>query len=492
MGFITWIADKFGTKTALPAPARRSYSAAAVSRLTASWTTTNKSADADLRGGLKVLRARARDLERNNDYARRFLDMCIDGIVGDKGVRLQNKALNANGSLDKSANDKVEAAWADWGRLGVCEVTGLFDWVMVQALAVRTWKRDGECLVRMRKDARNRHRFALQFIDVDQLDERYNDQLANGNQIRMGVEVDSDGKPVAYHLLKFHPSDIMAATSQERIRVPASEIIHLFMAERHGQTRGIPRMACGMTTINNVGGYVEAAIINARTGASKMGFFTRTNDAGLMESDEKDDKGNFITDADPGSFDVLPIGYDLKTFDPAYPSNEFDAFMQRNLKGVASGWGVDYHRLASDYTDASWSSVRQSAADERDNWKFDQQVFIARFVRPIFEAWLSMALLTQALRLPVDKYEKLNSPRWQPRRWSWVDPAKEEQARTEAYQQRRSSLTRLLAEQGEDIEDLFDELEAEQKLAQAKGITLPPLAGSAKEVPPNGTEDTQP
>lgn len=97
MGFITWIADKFGTKTALPATDRRSYSAAAVSRLTASWTTTNKSADADLRGGLKVLRARARDLERNNDYARRFLDMCIDGIVGDmraaaeQGVKRQRQ-----------------------------------------------------------------------------------------------------------------------------------------------------------------------------------------------------------------------------------------------------------------------------------------------------------------------------------------------------------------------------------------------------------------
>lgn len=489
MGMISWLSDKFGTKTALPTPARRSFSAAQVSRLTASWTTTNKSADADLRGGLSVLRARSRDLERNNEYARRFLDMCVDGIVGDKGIRLQNKAANANGTLDKSANDKVEAAWADWGRLGVCEVSGMFDWTMVQALAVRTWKRDGECLVRLRRDARNKHRFALQFIDIDQLDERHNDQLKNGNQIRMGVEVDSDSRPVAYHLLKYHPSDIMAATSQERVRVPADQIVHLFNAERPGQTRGIPRMAPAMTSINNIGGYVEAAIINARTGASKMGFFTKTNDAAQFESDEKDERGNFITDADPGSFDILPTGYDLKTFDPAYPSNEFDDFMKRNLKGVSAGWGVSYHRLANDHTDASWSSVRQAAGDERDGWKFDQQVFIARFVQPIFEAWLSMALLTQALRLPVDKFEKLNSPRWQPRRWTWVDPMKEEQARTEAYQQRRSSLTKLLAEQGEDIEEVFDEIAAEQQLAAAKGITLPPLAAPVKEVPTNGPEE---
>ncbi|MCI0539084.1 MAG: phage portal protein [Verrucomicrobiales bacterium] len=54
---------------------QRNYNAAQESRLTADWQATTVSADLAMRGKIRVLRNRARSLERDNDYARRFFKL---------------------------------------------------------------------------------------------------------------------------------------------------------------------------------------------------------------------------------------------------------------------------------------------------------------------------------------------------------------------------------------------------------------------------------
>ena len=95
---------------------RRNYTAAATERLFAGWTTASRTADEDIRRTLKIIRARARELERNNDYAKKFLKLCVANIVGPNGMGMQNKAKDFNGALDKLANDQIEEAWQEWGK----------------------------------------------------------------------------------------------------------------------------------------------------------------------------------------------------------------------------------------------------------------------------------------------------------------------------------------------------------------------------------------
>ena len=70
MGFLENIARRFSAKPAPRPQNRRDYNAAMLSRLTASWTTTNLSANSDIYRNLDVLRARSRDLAQNNVYAK--------------------------------------------------------------------------------------------------------------------------------------------------------------------------------------------------------------------------------------------------------------------------------------------------------------------------------------------------------------------------------------------------------------------------------------
>jgi hypothetical protein len=68
----------------------------------------------------------------------------------------------------------------------------------------------------------------------------FNYLMPNGNQIRMGVETDPYGLPVANHLWKRHPAEYSTAP-QFRIRVPAAEIVHLFTRSASGRPARLSR-----------------------------------------------------------------------------------------------------------------------------------------------------------------------------------------------------------------------------------------------------------
>ena len=463
-----------------PSRARRSYNAAMVDRLTADWTTINKTAKAELRYALKSLRARSRELARNNDYARKFLKMVGSNVVGPQGIKLQVRARDDNGKLDGFANDLIEKHFMRWGRPGSCTVDGKLGWMDAQRLFIESVARDGEVLVRKVRGraARNDYGFALQFIEADHLDEGLNDTLRNGNRIEMGIEFNAWKRPVAFHILDKHPgSDTYSVGGRTYSRVPAADIYHPFIMERAGQPRGVPWMASAMLHLQMIGGYEEAELVAARIGASKMGFFT-SPDADGYAGDEDDD-GNLTMEAEPGLFEQLPSGLSVETFDPNHPNSQYSAFIKAALRGVASGIGVSYNALASDLEGVNYSSIRQGALDERDLWRVLQWWDINHFCAPVFEDWLLAFLTTRLSSLPPRKFDKFNAPVWSPRGWQWIDPLKEVKANIEAVNAGFKSRTDVLAEQGRDFEETLEQLAAEQELSDEHGLQL--SEGSSNE-----------
>jgi lambda family phage portal protein len=171
-------------------------------------------------------------------------------------------------------------------------------------------------------------------------------------------------------------------------------------------------------------GFREAAIVNARIGASKMGFFTSPSGDGFV-ADDMD--GNIpIMDADPGTLHQLPQGVDFKSWDPTFPSNEFEDFHTAVLRGIASGLGVSYTSLSNDLEGTSYSSIRQGALEERDFYKNLQQFFVDHFVRPVYEGWLESAMEVESFGIPVRQFDRFSAAsEFRGRAWSWVDPLKE-------------------------------------------------------------------
>lgn len=465
---------RFRQDKAPAAPHRRAFEAARFDRLTSGWLASSSSLDADLRAGLDTMRARSREMVQNNEYAVRFLAMLRANIIGPQGFRLIARVENAPGKADNLANDSIEWAWWRWSQMGVCEVGGRHSLTTACHAMVNTLGRDGEILIRIVRGAaaRNAYGLAFQLLDPARIDTTINRaRTSTTNAVVMGVEIDDYTRPVAYYL---------RISQTENERIPAADIIHRFVPFDAEQTRGVPMMHAAIRRLHDLGGYREAAIIAARLGASKMGFFAPAADADPEQlADGWSANGAPYMSAEPGEFGVLPPGVNFEQFDPAYPHAQFDVFIKAALKGIAAGLGVSYHGLSNDLTEVSFSSIRSGTLEERDQWRVLQDWFASAVLEPLFREWLQMALLSGAITmpngsaLPASKIDKFREHTWQARTWDWVDPESDANAIVTKLTHNLTTLTTEVAKQGYDLEEILQSKQREREMFARYGVPYP-------------------
>lgn len=467
----------------LRAGVKRAYAAAQMTRLTSSWTTQASNVNQDLYRDRRVLVARSRELKRNNDYARQFITLIKSNVPGSQGMGLQVQALREDGSIDEFDSSALEDAFARFSQLGNFDVTGRHSRADFERLWIETLATDGEVVVR-RVAKRGAFNYQLQLLDPLLIDDQYNTDLANGRKIRMGVEFDGWGVVSALHMLPERVNDVTGNGNwggQNRIRVPSTEIWHDFITEAVGQLRGVPWMATSALAMNMLGGYEEAAVIAARVGAAKMGFFKANEDAPAAPepaqalADDTDAAGNFIQEADPGVFSVLPQGYDFQAFDPDYPHQMYGQFVKQCLRRISAGLvGTTYTSLSGDMESVNYSSARVDLIRERETWKSLQTFMIERLNARIYSEWLPLALLSGQVvdktgkPLPFSRLKKFDAAIFQGARWPWVDPEKEIKGAVEAINNGLTSRGRVIREMGGDPEEIWKELEKEEK--RLKGL----------------------
>jgi lambda family phage portal protein len=400
--------------------------------------------------------------------------------------------LYSRGNPNKLINQKIVDAWWDFSKKEHFTVEGKLDNVAFQRLCAITLAQDGEVLIRKIYNS-SKYGLQLQIIDVDLLLPQQNLYTYNNNRVVDGVEIDVYGKPIAYHMYTSHPSDKYQI--QKTIRIPASEIIHVYRQIRPGQTRGLTRFHPVIKDLNILGDYITAEVSAAQAGAKKIITLTaqnveaelNLNDSAEYQASANTNEGRAVLLSDTSQGFTVPAGYDIKALDINHPSTAFPDFIKAVIRSIATGLGVNYNVLASDLEGTSYSSIRSGTLEERECWKELQVFFAQNLLQPIYEAWLEAAIALNKLSLsgPLDSYTYVS---WAPKGFLWVDPAKEAQAQVLAINNGLKSRTALLAESGVDIRELFEELAAEKALAEEYGLTFMGLSKSAK--PDDATNDT--
>lgn len=454
----------------------RNYNAGKTDLLTQSWGTQPIPVNQSIQLNLSAMRARSREQAANNDYVKRFVKAVRSNVVGPKGVTLQVDVRNNNGSRDPLASEAIELAFKDWSRKSNCDVCGIASFPDIQRLVMSSMAIDGEFLARkvFGRDA-GKYGYQLQLLDPELLDVTFDQDMANGNYIYMGIEYSEYGKPVAYHLIdRNHDKGVNVEFKRKRKRIPADQIIHLFIPDLVQQKRGVPWTASALNRLKNLSGYEHAAVVNARVGASKMGFFTRGEESGEYTGEEQED-GSLVTDADPGTFEVLPDGYNFTSFNPDYPHNQYGEFTKACLRGAASGLGISYNTLANDLEGVNFSSIRAGVLEDREMWKELQEFLIESFLIDVFEDWLRMALLTSNIKvkgksLNITRFDRYNAPRWMPRRWAWVDPLKDSKANESLVGMNAASVSEIIRDRGRDPEQVYNEIARDKELMEEMGI----------------------
>jgi len=478
---------------------RRNYAGAATSRLTSDWVSQGTSADSEVKNSLRILRNRARSLVRDSDFAKSALRAVKNNVVG-QGIKHQAQVrMVRGGRLDERLNSLIEYEWKKWGKAKNCHAGGTLSWSDIQRLCLNSMIESGEVFVRFvyQEFGDSKVPFGLEILEADFLDDDYTGLESNGNRVRMGVEINEWGRPVAYHFLTYHPGDYQFSygniAQKRRIRVPAEEIIHLYAAERPGQTRGVTAFASAIMRLNNLKGYEEAEIIAARASSAMMGF-VRTPDQELFEDGTYDDQS--VLDFAPGSIRRLAPGEEMQFFSPSRPDDAFTPFVAQMLRAVAAGVGCSYTQVSSDFSQSNYSSSRLELLETRAHYRTLQQYMIETLCQRVYEKWMDMAVMSGALRLPgfdmdPDRYYE---SKWIAPAAQFVDPQKEAEAYKSLVRSGIMTLSQVISLHGGDFEEVMRQRQHELAMLDELGIvtdTDPSAVTKAGQAQNPPIEDTE-
>ena len=453
---------------------KRSFDGAGQSRLLNDFVSSTRSLDDVLKTDIRKLKDRCRDLARNNEYVRRYVNLMKTNVIGSHGIQLQVRSKDANGELDYIANNIIESRWKKWIKKDNCDLSQRLSWLDMQNLFIQTLFTDGEVLVQFIENADNEFKFAINFLDCDLIDEQKNGYNGD-NEIRMGVEFDNRTKrPVAYWLFDKNPYEYFLTSNKTASkRVSADNLMHVFRMERAGQSRGYSPISSCLKELKMLHAYSEAELVAARVNASAMGFITSPSGDQYVGEATGGDNFSPQMNVEAGIIQQLPQGTDFKQFETNHPKTAFDPFVKSILRQISAGLNVSYNDLSNDLTSVNYSSIRQGALIDRDYYKTIQQFTIDHFTKPVYERWLKMYLTSsnsQLSPLPMTKYDKFSTCTFIPRSFEWIDPQKEMAAMINGLKAGVISLSDVVSKYGKDVEGHFEQLETERKLQEDYNI----------------------
>lgn len=485
-----------------PTPQRqqRMYNMAKASRLTGGWGNQTTSEDSELSSSLRVGRARSRQLIRDAAYAKRAKAIVQLNIVG-AGIGMQGQVMNSRGALNRRINDDIEQAWEQWSEKRSCHLGKTLHFHDLERVLIGEVFEAGEIFIRLHRTAMpdSLVPLALEIIEPERLgDDLFPMGVLQPDGIRLGIEVDPFGAPVAYYVKTIYPGELQihGGRTAEVQRIPASQMLHLRIVERWPQTRAMPWLHAAARKLNDMDGLTEAEITAARAAACYMGFI-ELPDAQSQYGEPQAD-GSTQSELEPAMIERLNPGEKFTFAAPNRPNTQMDAFMRMMLREVAAGSGSSYESLSRDYSQSNYSSSRLALLDDRDLWRTLQGWFIRDLRQEVHRLWLQQAVLAGAIpSINVSEYaanpRKFEQVRFKPRGWSWIDPTKEVEANIEAVKAGFTTVSRVIASTGEglDLEDILRERQQELKLMKEAGLLFS-TDPSTVEIPADPNAKVQP
>lgn len=198
----------------------RNYTAARSDRY-GKWYPRNQPAELIDAPYRNLIKARARDLERNNGIVQGAIGIILRNTVG-LGIKPQAVCVDSDGKELWKINDRIEELWCEWVNKENCDVSHRLNFYKIQEVFLRRQIVDGDGLLIMGYSPNSSadYPLILQMVESDLLAEdliQYKKRYVYG-----GVEVDDYMAAMAYHL-RFDPRDIGNIS-----RIDASRVIHGF------------------------------------------------------------------------------------------------------------------------------------------------------------------------------------------------------------------------------------------------------------------------
>jgi lambda family phage portal protein len=486
------------------------------------WRPRNLSADAAILRDHKLIRARARDLVRNDPLAKNAVRMNRDAVSGS-GLKL--------------------ALRIDWQTLGFKNIAAANEY---QDHIVREWEAYAES-IEFQADARRQSTFSQLFQTVDQTDFVDGESLAilemkpgvglyqtcanlidvdrlenpvgvaDSNFIRGGIERDIYGEPLAYHVREAHPADVglgalVSPMAHKRVArmYPWGRpiVLHTFDHARPEQTRGVSEFAAAIIPMRMLGQYNDTELQTAITQAAFAAVIkTEVDWSSAMTVLGTHAKGqNGLWDVAKAHLSQAAEYYEGRdiTFNGAkiphllpnesldvlrstHPNANFEAFESAFIRKLAAGLGVEAHELGKNYREVNYSAARAALESVWRTYRARRTRLVTQFAMPFFGAWLEEAVDLGTVMLPPGHTEFLAIRPYLVKGTfvAWgkpkVDHYKERQGEELGLAMGVETLEDITANDGRNWRDVIDQRAFERTYMISRGLdpdaTGPEMAG---------------
>lgn len=403
------------------------------------------------------VRSRARYFAANNPWAASGVAALVTALIG-AGI------VPASSHADPATRKLLGDTFTRW--VVRADADGLTDFWGLQAAAARALVIDGEAFVQTITEPTG---ITLRLIPAEMVDAAHTIELDGGRRVVAGVEFDAVGRRVAYHVSPVRPTDTYLNYARP-VRVPASEMIHVFAPIGAGQVRGISWLAPVLLRLGELDQLEDALLVGAKVAAMHAGFLVDQNGSAQSPYDGEQTGSVLDSGLEPGTLKYVPPGFDIKFSTPQQAQQTVE-FARLQLRAVAAGLGVPEHLLTGDLGGANYSSLRAGLVAFRQRIEQIQfHTLIPQLVRPIWERVVTFAVLSGDVLL-ADLEDALPAEFYPPAQ-PWVDPMKDAEAEALLVEKGFKSRRQVVAERGFNIEDLDAEIAADRQRESALDLTF--------------------
>lgn len=441
---------------------KRHYEAASYSPRTSNWARDYRDANLTLRSASRELRNHARDLLRNNGHAKRGR-MVVSGAVVGSGIIPDTKDVTA------------KALWKAWAQSKQCESDSRMHFAGMLYQCMNAIYSDGEVFLR-RRWRRVSDGLAVpmqvQVLEADYLNTAMNElQIKNDGQkgpIVQGIEFDKLGRRAAYWMWTKHPGS--GQSVEPPTRVDASEVIHVFDAERPGQDRGTSWLSAAIVDMKDLDEFEDAELMRQKIAACFAAFVTDTDGSGTAIGTTQNPgspNDDTIDQLEPGMVHYLQPDKQITFGNP--PTVADSKLREATLRRVSTGIGITYEDFTGDYSQVNYSSARMARLSMQANVSHWQNDMMIPLVCQGVWDWMCEAAQYAGL---LDESAPIPSCDWTAPGLPILEPDKEAMGNMRRVRSGMATPAQIVREQGQNWEDFL--AEAKQNFADldAAGLVL--------------------
>lgn len=380
----------------------------------------------DIEENRKLLRERTRDLAMNSPVATAAVNATRTSCVGT-GLKPKPKIdYELLGISKEAASDlekKIKNEFSLWANSTLCDACDLNNFYELQQIAFLDWLKNGEefVLVSYAEETENMpYSLRLRLILADRIStpgayggeyDGFDKEQPDGNRIMNGVEIDRQGKVVAYHISSTFPNENeVTKTEWKRVLKRGAttgnpNILHVFNAESAEQYRGVPFLAPVIMSIKQLTRYTEAEIMAAVVN-SMFAIFIQTESGDDIDGfgGEDDDMNTAPSDGDEiklgaGTINFLKEGEKVEAVESKHPSGNYESFVGAFSMLIGAALEISPEVLMKKFSN-NFSASKGALNETWRAFSMRRKWFVDDFCKQVYELWFAEAVSIRRIKAP--------------------------------------------------------------------------------------------